>query len=143
MNCDIPDWCQYKSTNNSITFLLPANHPTWERKVSIASCVKLQGIDKAFKVKSRVFINDFDVHLGQFWKHEFEGGKGPRGEYLWIEVLDPYRLLYIYDHYEQNQPCFRIKSSRIIFDRITVLFEVITPNAVSIKKCGVHVIMEE
>ncbi|XP_008455228.3 disease resistance protein RPV1-like isoform X1 [Cucumis melo] len=143
MNCDIPDWCQYKSTNNSITFLLPANHPTWERKVSIASCVKLQGIDKAFKVNSRVFINDFDVHLGQFWKHEFEGGKGPRGEYLWIEVLDPYRLLYIYDHYEQNQPCFRIKSSRIIFDRITVLFEVITPNAVSIKKCGVHVIMEE
>ncbi|KAL4029029.1 hypothetical protein IC575_012249 [Cucumis melo] len=49
MNCDIPDWYRYTSMNNSITFLLPADHLSWKRGAFSSPCVKFEVTNDALQ----------------------------------------------------------------------------------------------
>ncbi|KAE8651666.1 hypothetical protein Csa_021160 [Cucumis sativus] len=146
MNCDIPDWCKYKSMNDSVTFDFLADYLSWKRKAFIALCVKFHVTNdhELVKLNCRVlFINDIEVWSRMsisnfnFWLS--------RGECLWMAVLHPcmHRLINPYgDDIMDISPNFSIG---ILDDKITLLFEVNPEckDTVSIKMCGVHVIMEK
>ncbi|KAL4029024.1 hypothetical protein IC575_012243 [Cucumis melo] len=181
MNCDIPEWFDYKSRNNSITFPTTFNYPGWRLKV-LAACVKVQVHDcvtqyhNTAELECQVFFNDIPV-----WSSEDEEKclveesrwlslEASPNDYTWFIVLNPHRDFYLdLDDMMEGSPetdvsqlCFGINSMEMdhniipddnwnsiggsIWKNFTVLF---TPRPelsdakVSIKSCGVHVIMEE
>lgn len=162
MNCDIPDWYRYKSMNDSLTFFLPADYPSWKWKALFAPCVKFEVTNDDWfqKLECKVFINDIQVWSSEeVYPNQKERsgmfGKVSPGEYMWLIVLDPHTHFQSYSDdimdrrspkiIDLNQPSFGINSSQSILGKITVSFQV-TPwykDVVSIKMCGVHVIMWE
>ncbi|KAL0552565.1 hypothetical protein IC582_011682 [Cucumis melo] len=173
MNCDIPDWCKYKSMNNSIE-IFPADCLSSKSRVFIAACAKFEVNigDGEPNFLCSVFINDTEIlhcemlsSIGKITT-KYDATQTPTGEYLSMVVLGsyiyPYRygvVFYPYDvdrdpygdimdssgKVDLNQLCCRMKSSRGILDKVEVLFEVPQEfkDAISIKMCGVHVIVEE
>uniref|UniRef100_A0A9I9E2F3 TMV resistance protein N-like n=1 Tax=Cucumis melo TaxID=3656 RepID=A0A9I9E2F3_CUCME len=130
MNCEIPDWYRYKSMNNSITFLLPADHLSWKRKALFVPCFKFEVTnyeDWRFALKCKVFINGIQVWDSQSsltcfpdWGRSFRGYDESRGgEYMSMIVIDPCLHFHPFGddnmdnsrEIDLNQPCFGINSS--------------------------------
>lgn len=152
MNCDIPEWYSYKSMKNPITFFLPSDYPSWKWK-AFAPCVKFQvnnvGRDLWSQLECKVFINDIQVwSSGEVYSFLDEWRrmniKPSPCEYMWLIVLHP--CLDFQPYWDDINPSFGINSSESTWNKFTVSFEVpsrFEDYKVSVKRCGVHVIMEE
>ncbi|KAA0063694.1 TMV resistance protein N-like [Cucumis melo var. makuwa] len=163
MNCEIPDWYRYKSMNNSITFLLPADHLSWKRKALFVPCFKFEVTnyeDWRFALKCKVFINGIQVWDSQSsltcfpdWGRSFRGYDESRGgEYMSMIVIDPCLHFHPFGddnmdnsrEIDLNQPCFGINSSGSNLDEFKFEVEPFPElRDVIIKMFGVHIITRE
>ncbi|TYK18334.1 TMV resistance protein N-like [Cucumis melo var. makuwa] len=153
----------YKSMNNSITFLLPADHLSWKRKALFVPCFKFEVTnyeDWRFALKCKVFINGIQVWDSQSsltcfpdWGRSFRGYDESRGgEYMSMIVIDPCLHFHPFGddnmdnsrEIDLNQPCFGINSSGSNLDEFKFEVEPFPElRDVIIKMFGVHIITRE